>query len=215
MADLAHGTGGEFFHNNSDLHAGFRELGVPPEVSYRMSFNPEGVPPDGRYHKLKVKLVRAGNYEVAARPGYFAPTDKPADDPQSKLDREVTGSDLLADVRASITTQVRKPADNQRNLSVVVRVDVSKLAFATREGRRTQRITFVSALLDGQGNVVTAKQGWMDLALTQETYDRLAKSGLNAALSFQVAPGVYGLREVVQESVHGGVYASTQSVDLK
>ena len=98
---------------------------------------------------------------------------------------------------------------------MVVRIDVSKLQFATQDGRKKQRIAFVSALLDAQGKVVTAKEGWMDLALTQETYDRLVKSGLNAELSFQMAPGVYGLREVVQEAVAGKLSSATHSVDLR
>jgi hypothetical protein len=110
---------------------------------------------------------------------------------------------------------VAKPSTSQRTLSVVVRIDVSKLGFAMQDGRKTQRITFVSALLDAQGNVVSAKEGFMDLALKQETYDRLAKTGLNAELSFQMAPGVYGLREVVQESVNGSISSATHSVDLR
>jgi len=98
---------------------------------------------------------------------------------------------------------------------VVVRIDVSKLQFGTQDGRKTQRIAFVSALLDAEGKVVTAKEGFMDLALTPETYERLAKSGLNAELSFEVAPGVYKLREVVQEEVSGKLSSSTNSVDLR
>jgi hypothetical protein len=66
-----------------------------------------------------------------------------------------------------------------------------ELAFATQDGRKKQ------------------------LALTPETYDRLAKNGLNAELSFQVAPGVYGLREVVQEAVAGKLSSATHSVDLR
>jgi hypothetical protein len=63
--------------------------------------------------------------------------------------------------------------------------------------------------------MVAAKEGFMDLALKQETYNRLVKTGLNAELSFQMAPGVYGLREVVQESVNGNISSATHSVDLR
>jgi hypothetical protein len=84
-----------------------------------------------------------------------------------------------------------------------------------QDGRKTQRITFVSALLDAQGKVLTAKEGFMDLALKPETYDRLAKTGLNAELTFEMTPGVYGLREVVQESVNGTLSSATHSVDLR
>jgi VWFA-related protein len=215
MADIAHGTGGEFFHNNNDLALGFRELSVPPEVTYRLSFKPEGVAPDGSYHKLKVSLVHAGTYTVETRPGYFAPAEKPADDARSKLESEVVGAGTLSDVPAGLTVQLKKPSANERVLSVIVRVDATKLAFGKQDGRKTQKITFVSALLDAQGKVVTAKEGSMDLALTPETYDRLAKSGLNAELTFQVAPGVYWLREVVQEGVNGSLSSSTNSVDLR
>ena len=213
MADISHGTGGQFFHNNNDLALGFRELSVPPEVTYRISFKPEGVTPDGSYHKLKVTLAHAGAYTVEARPGYFAPAA--ADDPRMKLDREVMASDTESDVPAGLALEVKKPSANQRALAVVVRIDVSKLEFETKDGRKNQRITFVSALVDGQGKVVAAREGWMDLALTQDTYDRLVKTGLNAELSLEAAPGVYGLREVVQEGVGGKLSAATNSVDLR
>ena len=213
MADIAHGTGGEFFHNNNDLHTGFRELSIPPEVTYRISFKPEGVTADGSYHKLKVALVHAGSYRVEARPGYFAPAA--AENPRTKLDREVAASDTQNDVPAGLAIQVRKPLTNQRTVSVVVRIDVSKLAFEMADGRRKQHITFVSALRDAQGKVVAAKEGSMELALTQETYNRLEKTGLNAELSLQVAPGLYGLREVVQEGTSGKLSSATNQVDLR
>jgi VWFA-related protein len=70
MAALAEATGGVYYHNNNDLTAGFREMGSP-DYTYRISFRPDGVTPDGSYHKLKVKVVHAkGNYSLQARPGY-------------------------------------------------------------------------------------------------------------------------------------------------
>jgi hypothetical protein len=84
-----------------------------------------------------------------------------------------------------------------------------------QDDRKKQRIVFVSALLDGQGSLVAAKEGWMDLALTQETYDRLATTGLNAKLTFELAPGVYKLREVVEETVSGHLSSSTNSIDVR
>jgi VWFA-related protein len=217
MADIAHGTGGEFFHNNNDLHAGLKQVGIPPEVTYRISFKPEGVVADGSYHKLKVKVTHPGNFDVVARPGYFAPVDKPstADDPRSKLERAVAASDTVTDFPAGLAIQVAKPSASQRTLSVVVRIDISKLQFATQDGRKKQRIAFISALLDAQGKMVTAKEGWMDLALKPGTYDRLVKTGLNAKLTFQLDPGVYKLREVVEDAVDRHLSSSTNSIDVR
>ncbi len=216
MADLAHGTGGEFIHNSNDLHSGFLRVGAPPEVTYRMSFNPNGVAADGSYHKLTVKLAHAGNYQVSARPGYFAPTgNAAAGDPKTKLDREVAGSSTLADVPADLSIQVAPPSGDQRSVSIAIRIDVAKLQFAEQDGRRKQLIAFVSALLDERGNVVAAKEGFMDLALKPETYQRLTETGLNAVLSFRVPAGLYKLREVVQEELHSSLSSFNRSIDLQ
>jgi VWFA-related protein len=217
MANLTQGTGGLFFRNNNDFHAGFRQLGTPPEVTYHMSFRPEGTAADGAYHKLKVELVHAGANSVEARPGYFAPQKAAAaaETPRAKIDREVMASDVLQDVPAGLAIQVGKPSESERTLSVIVSVDIAKLAFAVRNDRKVQQITFVTAMLDSAGKLVAAKEGRMDLALTAETYERLAKTGVNAKLTFQMAPGMYRLREVVEEAVHGAVSSSTNAVDLR
>jgi hypothetical protein len=217
MADLAQGTGGVFFHDNNNFNAGFHQLGLPPAVTYHMSFSAEGVPADGSYHKLKVKLAHSGSYSVEARPGYLAPENSSAaaETPQAKIDREVAASDTLAGVPAGLSVQVEKPSATQRTLSVFVHLDVSKLTFLEQNGRKTQRIVFVTALLDAQGKVVTAKQGRMDLSLQPATYDRLARTGVNAKLSFEIAPGIYSLREVVEEAAGGNLAASTNPVDLR
>jgi VWFA-related protein len=216
MADLAQGTGGVFFHNNNDLNAGFHQLGMPPEVTYRMSFSPEGVIADGSYHKLKVKLIHSGTYAVETRPGYFAPEETAAaETPQSKLDREVTASDTLSGIPSGLSIQIGKPAASQRTLSVIVHLDISTMGFSAQNDRKTQRITFVTALLDSQGKMVAAKEGRMDLALKQATYDQLARTGVNAKLSFEIAPGVYNLREVIEEAVGSNMASSTHSVDLR
>lgn len=217
MADLAQGTGGVFFHDNNDLNAGFHKLGLPPEVTYRISFSPDGVTADGSYHKLKVKLIRSGNYSVESRPGYFAPekTAAATETPQSKIDREVMASDTLTGVPAGISIQVGKPSDSQRTLSVIVHLDIAKLGFSKLNDRKTQRVTFVTALFDSQGKIVAAKEGKMEFALKEATYENLARTGVNAKLSFDMAPGVYSLREVIEEAVNSSLASSTASVDLR
>lgn len=72
MGELAEGTGGDFFHNNNDLDAGFRKLLLAPETIYMLELRPDGTEPDGAYHRLSVKVDR-DHVHVQARRGYFAP----------------------------------------------------------------------------------------------------------------------------------------------
>ena len=72
MGELADGTGGDFFHSNNDLDAGFRSLTRTPETVYVLELSLDNVRMDGTYHRLKVKLDRDG-LDVNARRGYFMP----------------------------------------------------------------------------------------------------------------------------------------------
>jgi VWFA-related protein len=215
MANLSQGTGGLLFHNNNDLNAGFRETSVPPEVTYRMSFNPDGAAADGSYHKLQVKLAHAASYSLEARPGYFAPEEMAAEKLRESLDKEVLGSDSVAGIAAGVALRMEKASESGRAVRVIWHLDIAKLAFAKQNDRQNQRITFVAAFFDAQGKIATAKEGRMDLALRPETYDRLAGTGVNAELTFQMPPGVYKLRAVVGEAVKGGMAASTYPIDVQ
>ncbi len=215
MANLSQGTGGVLFHNNNDLNAGFRETSVAPEVTYRMSFSPDGVLADGDYHKLQVKLSHAGSSSVEARPGYFAPEEAGSQKLRESLDKEVMGADSLAGVAAGVSLRMEKVSESERAVRVIVHVDISKLGFAKHNDRVNQQISFVAAFFDAQGKMATAKEGKMDLTLKPETYDRLVKEGVNAELTLRMPPGVYKLRAVVGEAVKGGIAASTYPIDVR
>jgi VWFA-related protein len=54
LAELADGTGGTFFQNNNDLLEGFRRTTAAPEYAYLLSFTPQNLKADGKFHNLKV-----------------------------------------------------------------------------------------------------------------------------------------------------------------
>jgi VWFA-related protein len=212
MANLAEATGGVFYHNSNDLTAGFRELGTAPDVIYHLSFRPDGIAPDGAYHRLKVNLVdKKGNWSLQYRPGYFAPNEaRPKETLQSKIDSEILAENTVAEIPVGIAVRQAKAT-----LSVTVTVDISKLRFTNRGDRQIERIAFTTALIDARGNIAAAKEGVMDLALTEATYKRLASTGLNAVLTLPVSPGTYKLRQVVEEAVDGKLACSTHSVTIQ
>jgi len=71
LAELADGSGGNYFHNSNDLQGGFRQLAAPPQYRYLLQFSLDGVKLDGKYHRLRVKVNRDG-LRMQARQGYFA-----------------------------------------------------------------------------------------------------------------------------------------------
>jgi VWFA-related protein len=217
MANLAASTGGLFFHNNNDLDFGFRELGMVPEVTYLLGFDPAGVASDGKYHKLKVKLTAANHPFVQARPGYFAPAREEAARPvpENEFDKEVFAADKLSGVPVAVITQPGKNEQGKPILWVDVHVDVRRLNFESHDNRSMQNLKFVMALLDSKGNLVAGKEGVMRLALKKPTLDRFEEMGLSAKVFLEAPPGSYELRTVTQESSDGKISCSTIPVQVQ
>ncbi|HLJ45117.1 MAG TPA: VWA domain-containing protein [Bryobacteraceae bacterium] len=205
LTEFAEATGGTFYSHSNDLTTGFRRTAAAPEVTYRLAFHPDKAT-DGAYHKLKVKLD--AKYSIQARRGYFAPSEKPK--VESKFDTEVANSDAVNDIPIQLAAELGKNS----TISVVATLDISKIRFDVEKDRRKQQIRFATALFDQHGMMVAAKEATMDLSLKESTYTRLLKSGLNAKLTLQAAPGSYSVREVVEESMDHRFSCSTNPVQL-
>ena len=213
LGTLADGTGGLFFHNNNDLTTGFRELGMVPEVSYLLAFAPDA--PDGRFHKLKVK-VNAKGAAVQARPGYMSVA--PAVQAQREdrpLDKEVAATDTMGDVPCTFTTELAKVESGAPAVSVAMHIDVGKLKFREGFGLHTQKLTFIVGLFDQAGNYVTGRESEMELAMSDATYRQASAGGINARVTLEAAPGEYRLRGVVQDAIEGKMTAATLALKLQ
>lgn len=217
MANFAQSTGGLFFHNNNDLAFGFRELAAIPEVSYILTFRPDDAAATGRYHKLRVRLAFSNPYSIEARPGYFAlprDTATPADW-RSRLDRQVKVEEPVQEFPLTLTVESRKLASGSAVFTARIHVDLKTLRFPQRDGRRMQKLTFVTALVDAHGSLVAAKKGAMDLALTDASYTRFSAIGINLVRSLEAPTGSYRLRAVVQDGVEGKTSNLAQSVEVR
>jgi VWFA-related protein len=214
MARFAESTGGLLFRNNNDLDLGFYQLGVMPSITYLLGFPPEE---DGQYHKIKVELKNAGRRIILVRPGYFAPAKGSGDQPvpaADTIDSEMRGSAEKSDLPAVTTEKFGTAASGSPQLTLQTHVDIQKLTFQPQQDRQVQKLTFVAALYDPQGNFVTGKQAEMTLALKQESFDRLSKSGINGVMQLEAPPGAYRLRMVVQEAVHGAMTATSKDLRI-
>jgi hypothetical protein len=195
-------------------------MGSIPEVSYVLGFRRGEAAPDGKYHKLKVTFSESKPYAIQARPGYFAAppaaSGKGEPEGQGELDREVSGVSTMADFPATVAFRLdRAPTAGLVTVKTQIHIAIDKLQFPVREERRVQQLKLVVALLDGNGNIVAAKQGTMDFAMADATYARLLASGINAGLNLDVPPGKYRLRAVVQEAVGGKMATSVQTIAVK
>ena len=214
MARFAESTGGLLFRDNNDLDLGFYRLGVLPTTTYLLGFTPAE---DGKYHKIKVELKNAGRDFVQVRPGYFAPTAGSSGQlsPTEKMDAAMRASDEQSELPATVSEKLEVSKSGGKQLTIQAHIDIQKLPFQQQKDRHVQRLTFVAALFDSQGNFVTGKQSDMELALKQENFDRFSITGINGVMSLEAPPGTYRLRMVVQEAVHGTMMTTSKDIQVQ
>ena len=219
MADFAVGTGGRYFHNRNDLAAGYYSLAAAPETEYLLGFVPGKEEFNGKFHKLRVAVGARRKFNVQTRPGYFALTKEreEASKPTSEeeIDAEVHGSEERSDFPLSVSAEPRTASNGSQEISVQTHVDIQKLPFEVQQDRHVDMLTFVAALFDAQGKIVTGKEAQMQLALKPESFARFAKSGIGGGMSLEAPAGAYRLRVVVEEALHGEMSVTSQKVRIQ
>ena len=233
LAEVAEGTGGEFFHNNNDLTAGFRALSGW-QGSYILAFAPTDIKQDGKFHALKVTLTENHKgFALQARRGYFAakegtvaeepphletrPQASPATDAEAQ-ERERIRAAVVSptdqqELPVEVRTEISKAADNDE-LAVFAHLDTKTLHFH-KEGERNQNtVTFVSVIYDRNGKYVTGQQRQARVNLPDDTLPNLLASGMDVKIIFELKPGTYEVREVVTDSEEHRMTAFSKNVKI-
>jgi VWFA-related protein len=211
MAEMADGTGGVFFQNNNDMNAGFRTVGALAEFSYVLIFSPSELKPNGKYHKLKVSLagdLRASNFKVQARRGYFAPSaaQNLAKAGEQEIEDAVFSRDELNSSSIRIGTRFFKSSPTEARVTIVAHLDPQGLTFRTESDRHVDDVIFVTVIFDINGNYVQGVKKSLAMHLRDVSLEKVRANGISMASDFKVAPGTYLVREVVRDE--GGVISS-------
>jgi hypothetical protein len=214
LAEVAQGTGGEFFHNNNDLKAGFRGLAGSP-VYYILAFAPTDMKPDGKFHVLKVTLAeKKRSLSIQARRGYFAPKNeaeaKAEAQERNALDDEAQAGEQIREAILSNTKVRQLPValegkvsgvmGQRLKLSLFAHLDVKLLHFHKEGVHNLNTVTFVFAVFDQKENLVDSQQRRARVSVLDSQLPALFEAGVDEDVTFQLEPGGYRIREVVTDS---------------
>lgn len=202
LAQIAEETGGDFFHHNNDLNAGFARL-VEEPVSYTLAFIPSNL--DGKFHKLQVRLSDAKG-TVQARRGYFALKQEPnkqsgqLDQSTEQLRQVVASREEFHQLALEASTQVEPSTGDSKELTVLVKLDLNSVRFRKDGERNVNTLIFVAGIYDGDGKWVRGEQKRVDLELPDAQLQDMRDRGVGLRETFLLNPGTYLLRLVVEDS---------------
>jgi VWFA-related protein len=216
IESLARDTGGLFFHNSNDMGEGFRELTAAPETFYVLSFSPQNLKTDGAFHPLQVKLVSGKGLTVQARKGYYAPRkpNDPAVQEKEEIREAVFSQDETNELPIDVHTQFFMKSETEARITVLTRIDLRPLHFRKEGDRNIDNLTFVAAVFDRDGHVVSGEQKAVELHLRDNSLDRYLQTGITMRSAFDVKPGTYLVRAVVRDSASGQISGLNRTVEI-
>jgi VWFA-related protein len=216
MEALAQDTGGIFYQNSNDLEAGFRRAAALPDPYYVLAYSPQSLKLDGAFHPIKVKLVSQPSLTLQARRGYYAP--RKADDPtvreKEEIEEAVFSQDEMHELPIEVHTQFFMKSESNAQLAVLTRLDLHQVHFRKQEERNLDNLTFVTALFDRDGHLVTGQQKLLQLRLRDANLARYLQTGITLKTHFDVKPGTYLVRAVVRDSESGQISGLNRTVEI-
>lgn len=202
LLSFATDTGGWAFHNNNDLGQGLREVASAPDAYYYLAYVPSNLKFDGHFHSLKVTLAGKEKYTIQARRGYYAPQhgETPEEVARRDIDDAIFSQEERHGLPIGLQTQYYKTDATDAKLSVLAHVDLARVHFEKSGGRNVDDLTVVAAVFDRDGNFLSGEQRVLSMKLRDETFQKLAHSGVTVRTSFDLKPGDYVVRLVVRDA---------------
>ena len=201
LDELAEGTGGLFFHDSNDLNAGFSRTSGRAEYSYVLGFAPQVSKARDAYHQLNVALVNQHDLTVQARRGYMTVVSaaNPAVAAQNGVEAAMFSGEEFLDIPIQLSTEFFTESDQQSKLTTSVRLDLRRLPLRKVDGRNRDDLLVYAAVFDRNGNYVAGNGKTIEMRLRDETLATYG-SGFNVKIDFDVKPGKYLLRIIVQDT---------------
>src|SRR6185436_12656576 len=212
---LASDTGGFSVRNTNDFASGLVRIARESESYYLLGYVPAARAPEGKFHKIEVR-VRGRGLVVRARKGYYdaggpgadpavanANDGAPRERSDPPLQRALDSPGLLDGVPLRMSTYALGPsADGKEQVVVAADADVAKIAFAEGTG---------NAVLDTLLVIAAQKGGGVERADRQVELQRRAQAPsakpvwYSFVRDFTLSEGRYQAKLVVRDAATGKI----------
>jgi VWFA-related protein len=206
---LAADTGGFTVRNSNDLAGSLKRIADETRAYYLIGYNPTNAARDGTFRKIEVKVPGRKGVEIRARRGYYAPSDQQvADTSKAGVDPVFQGAlDSPYDmdgVPLRMTHFVREETlFGKARVYLATEVDIRGLHLAEEDGREVGTLQFLLVAMQRDTGEYFRYDQKVDLKLLPETRARLARTWLPIVRDFELSPGRYRAKIVVQDKTTG------------
>jgi len=215
LHQLAYDTGGIFFHNNNDLYEGIRHISSRNDYYYVLTYAIPPQKPDGRYHSIKLEVLRPG-LQVSYRKGYYAPKEEMTFERKEKEEilQALHAPGNLKEIPMGLSYNYYQDDDTTYVVSLLLKVDIRKLRFPEEDSRHRNLFHMAVVAFDEMDRYVKGLEKSVDFRLTDPSYASLFDSGVTSKIEFRLPIGRYRIRAVVREASQGKMGSLTKTIEI-
>ena len=210
MTTLALATGGRVFTNGNDIAGAVRRAIDDSAFTYTLGYYPDHEKWDGKFREIKVKVKESG-VEVRSRSGYLAVADTtPALAPETVAE---TIRSPLESGELGVSVEPEDLGDGRVKLHI--RMDASAMRFEEKDGRWDGQVEVLWVQLGPDGQDVSGHGQTLNLRLSPETYNGLAREGLKIVSTETIDTRAVQLRFAARDpatGAAGSVFIPIQSL---
>ena len=215
LAQMAHETGGLFFHNSNDMHDGLKKIARRNSFYYVLTYAMPSQRSDGHYHQIKLEVERPG-VELSYRKGYYAPKEELTFERRKKEDimDAIRSPGNLNEIPIALAYNYYQEDTSSYVLALSTNISIRRLHFLEENSRRKNLINIVVAAFDETDRYVDGIEKSIDFKLVDESYLNILKYGINSKVELKLPMGRYKIKAVVRESMEGKMGSATRTAEI-
>ncbi len=214
MYSLAADTGGKALLDNNDLTRGIVEAQDAISDYYIVGYYTSNAAENGHFRRVKIALDPAQDASLEYRQGYFANKTFARfneADKERQLEDALMLQDPITDLTIAMEIDYFQLDRAEYFVPIIVKIPGRELALAKRFGAQHTLIDFVCEIKDMEGGVTVSNlRDFVNIKLSDETAEELAKRPVEYDTGFTLLPGRYSIKFLARDDETGriGTYQS-------
>ena len=224
LSYLAEQTGGIAIHDTNDLGGGIKRVLDDQKGYYLIGYRPEDSTFDAKgrrtFHKLSLKVLRPGKYNVRTHTGFFGFSDEDRTAGPLSTTNQLLGALFSpfgsSGVRVRLTSFFANDVKDGSIARSMLHISAGDLVFVDQPGGWHQAVfDVVAATFGDNGGVVDHIARTHTFRVKDEAYERVVRDGFDYLLTFPIKnPGAYQLRTAVRDHGSQRIGSAAQFIEI-
>ena len=208
LTTLASDTGGKAMLDNNDLSMGIVQAQEDIGSYYILGYYSTNSALDGRFRRIRVKLLPNATAKLDYRSGYYASKEWrgfTAGDKERQLQEAILLGDPVTDLPMALEVNYFRLARDRYFVPLAVKIPGSEIETIKKRGGQTAEFDFIGQVRDARGHIVSSVRDGITVKLGEATASQLAHRHLQYDSAFTLPPGEYMLKFLARENTIGKI----------